>query len=120
MKFGKTAMPFFSLFLMICGHMYALTSSDFKRAIKYAIIHPIDSAINCCSFGVKGFLCVYTGKEAVRKAYNYIEQLMADESSFSCIEKRKGCLKTGVVVLGLAMLSYKSGRSLMNDFNKLH
>ena len=119
MKFGKMAKAFFSLFLLFYGQVYALTSSDVKRAIKHAIYHPVDSAINCCSMGVKGFLCIYPGKEAFRKAYNFFEQSRADEDSWSLLEKRKGILKTGVVVLGLGMLAFKSGSSLLNDIKKL-
>ena len=118
MKFCKTTMAFFTLFLLYNVPMWGSIFSDLKRTAKYTVAHPKESVFRCTKAGLKGVMALCSGVLSLQKACKCFQKITDDTIIFE-VNPLKSLCKTGTAAAGLALLALECGNSLVDDIKQL-
>ena len=116
MKFCKATMLFFTFFTLNNNHVYASASRDILRAVSYIAYHPLQATIKCAKIGTKGFFGCCSGYLVWREVRKCIKCLRGDEFNNPSYQR---ALKSAFRGVGLALLAFECGNSLVDDIKEL-
>jgi hypothetical protein len=118
MKFSKTAMGLFTLFLLCSASIKASSSDGLINLISYIVHHPFKTVVMTGKISTEGCVTAYAAYlSALRfaKCYKYFETNRF-KLDFKFLQKP---FKTALIGVGLAFVMYECGNNLINDVKSL-